>query len=148
MKERLDVQLHPLKGKPVGEIFPVLDYLRGGGQDPSSAGRDSPDAAFPSNQLPEAARSGSPGSQGRGSPRSPGADANWATRLTQAGREGVQGVRATGSKAYKRLSVATQATVHNKYLRKYAGRTNSLLTKIGTAPDPMVELGPGISTYH
>lgn len=50
--------------------------------------------------------------------------------------------------AKKGIDQIEKNTVKNKYIRKFAKNTGSVLNKIQSSDDPMSELGPGISTYH
>jgi len=39
-------------------------------------------------------------------------------------------------------------TIKNKYVGKFAENSHNVIKKIHSSDDPMIELGPGISTYH
>lgn len=64
--------------------------------------------------------------------------------------------QAPGSGIFRKVTVIAKKgidkieknTIKNKYVKKFARNTGSVLNKIQASDDPMSELGPGISTYH
>lgn len=111
-------QMHPLRGKELHEIFPVLNYLKHDDDTRATARNTALALRYTDRRTVSPLR----------------ASANF---IEQAG--------AAGHRALRQIE---KLTLKNRYLSSFAKQSNKILYRIHSSDDPMKELGPGISTYH